>query len=175
MLMLSAIALGEASAGEAIVSGQRLAQASSPSGSCMPIGVTAAGELVFPWDCREIIERERGPVSVDLSMPPKISVSNQRAPSEPAPAKAAVVNDGAKSQPPLQSAAPEHVATIPEAAARPTAASPVIEPADRRFQAKRLVAAGRRPPDAKGGHAPVQPVQPGAPQPKRDIRFAPPG
>jgi hypothetical protein len=31
-----------------------------PPGGCMPIGMTASGEMVFPIQCRAIIERERG-------------------------------------------------------------------------------------------------------------------
>lgn len=31
-----------------------------PPGGCMPIGMTASGEIVFPIQCKEIIERERG-------------------------------------------------------------------------------------------------------------------
>ena len=134
----------------------------------MPIGVTAAGELVFPWDCREVIERERGPVSLDLSAPPKVSASSPPAPVLPAPARTSAVTDGAKGP---QNAAPEHVATIPEAAVPPAAANPAQELTERRFPVKRLVA-GRRQPDAKGTRAPLQP---GAPQPKREIRFVPPG
>jgi hypothetical protein len=112
VLMLSAAALGNAGAEEAILRGQQFAQAKTSNVSCMPIGVTAAGELVFPWECREIIERERGPVSVDLSMPPKETALSQPPPqSQPA----AAVNDGPKGQPASQSAEPQHVATIPEA------------------------------------------------------------
>jgi len=33
-----------------------------PPGGCTPIGLTARGDLVFPLQCRELIERERGPV-----------------------------------------------------------------------------------------------------------------
>jgi hypothetical protein len=33
-----------------------------PSGACMPIGLTASGEIVFPIQCKEFIERQRGPV-----------------------------------------------------------------------------------------------------------------
>jgi outer membrane biosynthesis protein TonB len=33
-----------------------------PAGGCMPIGLTARGDLVFPMQCRELIERERGPI-----------------------------------------------------------------------------------------------------------------
>lgn len=31
-----------------------------PPGGCMPIGLTASGEIVFPIQCKEIIERARG-------------------------------------------------------------------------------------------------------------------
>jgi hypothetical protein len=31
-----------------------------PPGGCMPIGLTASGEIVFPIQCRGIIERQRG-------------------------------------------------------------------------------------------------------------------
>jgi hypothetical protein len=30
-----------------------------PPGGCMPIGLTASGEIVFPIQCKEFIERER--------------------------------------------------------------------------------------------------------------------
>jgi hypothetical protein len=33
-----------------------------PPGGCMPIGMTASGEMVFPIQCKGIIERERGKV-----------------------------------------------------------------------------------------------------------------
>jgi hypothetical protein len=34
-----------------------------PTGGCMPIGLTADGEMVFPLQCRELIEHQRGPVA----------------------------------------------------------------------------------------------------------------
>jgi hypothetical protein len=44
--------------------GDNKAQNSSavPTGGCMPIGLTANGEMVFPLQCRELIEHQRGPV-----------------------------------------------------------------------------------------------------------------
>jgi hypothetical protein len=33
----------------------------APVGGCMPIGVTAGGALVFPLQCRELLEQHRGP------------------------------------------------------------------------------------------------------------------
>ena len=31
-----------------------------PQGGCMPIGLTASGEIVFPIQCKDLIERQRG-------------------------------------------------------------------------------------------------------------------
>ncbi len=50
-----------------------------PPGGCMPIGLTARGDMVFPMQCREVIERERGPVPAQApeqrsqQEPPKIA------------------------------------------------------------------------------------------------------
>ena len=33
-----------------------------PPGDCMPIGLTASGEIVFPFACNALIERQRGAV-----------------------------------------------------------------------------------------------------------------
>src|SRR5258707_11562384 len=40
-----------------------------PVGGCMPIGLTARGDLVFPMQCRELIERERGPIPEEKQQP----------------------------------------------------------------------------------------------------------
>jgi hypothetical protein len=53
-----------------------------PVGGCMPIGLTARGDLVFPMQCRELIERERGPVPEQ-----QLGIPEQRTQQEP-PAKA---------------------------------------------------------------------------------------
>src|SRR4030088_56121 len=49
-----------------------------PAGGCMPIGLTARGDLVFPMQCRELIERERGPIPEE-----KQQISEPRSQSEP--------------------------------------------------------------------------------------------
>jgi len=51
---------------------------SVPVGGCMPIGLTARGDLVFPMQCRELIERERGPIREE-----KQQISEPRSQSEP--------------------------------------------------------------------------------------------
>jgi len=33
-----------------------------PLGGCMPIGITASGEIVFPFTCKALIERLRAPI-----------------------------------------------------------------------------------------------------------------
>jgi hypothetical protein len=62
VVMLAAMSLSDARAEDANVKSQS-------QGSCMPIGLTASGEVVFPWDCRAIIEKQRGPVSVNAPSP----------------------------------------------------------------------------------------------------------
>jgi hypothetical protein len=49
-----------------------------PAGGCMPIGLTARGDLVFPMQCRELIERERGPIPEE-----KQQISEPRPQAEP--------------------------------------------------------------------------------------------
>jgi hypothetical protein len=40
----------------------------APTGGCMPIGLTARGEMVFPMQCRELLERERGSTPADPTL-----------------------------------------------------------------------------------------------------------
>ena len=44
------------------------AKADVPPGGCMPIGLTASGEIVFPIQCKEFIDRERGK-AVEQTLP----------------------------------------------------------------------------------------------------------
>ena len=55
------------------------AQDNVPPGGCMPIGLTARGDLVFAMQCRELIERERGPIQEG-----ERKTSEQRSQQEPA-------------------------------------------------------------------------------------------
>jgi hypothetical protein len=198
VLMLSAAAICDASAGEAVRRNVLFAQMDKPKqtdssrgnssgGSCMPIGLTAKGELVFPWECRELIERERGPVSLDLSAPPKDSAKNiakDATPNVPAAGEMAAkpsliakpssiespaVDAASKDHAVPQSSGAEHVGSIPDAGATsPVAAT--LRPADRRGLGKRSVA--RRQPDSNG---PPTPVPPATTRPNRQARSPSPG
>jgi hypothetical protein len=58
-----------------------------PSGGCMPIGLTAKGELVFPMQCQELLERHRGPVASQDPVPTNSTpspVPKERQAAEPA-------------------------------------------------------------------------------------------
>jgi len=44
-----------------------LAQEEPPPGGCMPIGITAAGETVFPYACKGFIEAHKGKTSPQAS------------------------------------------------------------------------------------------------------------
>jgi hypothetical protein len=150
-------------------------QTSSSGGSCMPIGLTAGGELVFPWDCRAIIERERGPISTDISTLLK-DAAKDPAPSapvarEPVAAKAAAVDDAATKDQTPRNADVERVATIPDTAASPPAQPPAaMGPLGRRPLGKRFAVRART--DIKGPRAPIQPP---AVRPVRESRIPPPG
>lgn len=94
VLVLSAVLLCKLRVEEAMAQDRHLAETQQqspgtlPAGSCMPIGLTARGEIVFPWECRELIEKQRGPVSEGIPSPPKDSVAKEEAPSpnaEPEP------------------------------------------------------------------------------------------
>ena len=142
------------------------ARAEEPSaksqGSCMPIGLTASGEVVFPWDCRAIIEKQRGPVSVNVPPPsadpsPKDQASDKAAAQQPeqtaASAPAAPVQpEMAVATPPVQ----ETTATVAHAAprARPKRALAAVTPADKKHQ----IAAQPQP------SAQPQPTSPPQPQ-----------
>jgi hypothetical protein len=190
VLMLSTVAICDTStAGETMLRDQNVAQVNQPSptqpartsssqtnssqtsssqanssgGSCMPIGLTARGELVFPWECRAIIERERGPVSVDISPPSKNTaedIAKDPAPNAPAAGgsvgKSAAVDDAAtKNQATPKNADVEQVATIPEAVSSPAQPATTIGPLNRKPQGKRLAVRVRA--DVKGAPIPAQP------------------
>jgi hypothetical protein len=82
--LLAGAAFAQSDNKPAIGTDLRIAQAeirktdNVPPGGCMPIGLTARGDLVFPMQCRELIERERGPVP-DQQLP----VPEQRSQQEP--------------------------------------------------------------------------------------------
>lgn len=61
-----------------------------PPGGCMPIGLTASGEIVFPIQCKEFIDRERGK-TVEQTPPPaagKPVTADEKPAAEPKPAVA---------------------------------------------------------------------------------------
>jgi hypothetical protein len=73
----------------------RVAQADQPKqddippGGCTPIGLTARGDIVFPWQCRDLIEKQRGPISEEVPVAAPSVAAPSVTPSPVAPAKAA--------------------------------------------------------------------------------------
>jgi len=152
VVVLSAMSLSAARAEEPV--------AKSP-GSCMPIGLTASGEVVFPWDCRAIIEKQRGPVSVNVPPPSADSSAKDQAaekaatqpPEQPAASAAAapVQPQMAVAMPPVQ----DTTATVPHPAPRvhPKRTLAAVAPADKKHQA----AAPPQPSAPSQSAAPSQP------------------
>src|SRR5437763_17021710 len=129
VLMLSAAGFSQLHAEEAISQNHPLAPVEQrksenlPAGSCMPIGLTARGNIVFPWE-------QRGPVSEDIQNPPKDSASKE-------PAKEAASQD----------ARPEPVVVAPEQSSVPPKASATDDHQSASRSRRRLSRQHRRGPD----------------------------
>jgi hypothetical protein len=123
---------------------------SQPQGSCMPIGLTASGELVFPWDCRAIIEKQRGPVSVNLPNSSDPSAKDQAPEKDVQPPPEQTASVPAPAQPQV-AAASDHLPAVQEttvAPARPARARPkklAAVPQDRGRQVAAQPAAAATP------------------------------
>jgi BA14K-like protein len=91
-------------------------KAETPPGSCMPIGLTASGELVFPIQCEGIIERARG-AKVDQK-----PANPEKPPTTGRPEKAnnSEQDATAKSEPPA----------ISSPITKPAESSPITKPAE---------------------------------------------
>jgi hypothetical protein len=71
-----------------------------PPGGCTPIGVTASGEIVFPFTCKGFLERRRGPIEEPKpAAQAEKPAAAEKAETSAAPALAAVP---AKTEPVVQ-------------------------------------------------------------------------
>ena len=87
-----------------------------PPGGCMPIGLTASGEIVFPIQCRELIERQRGKA---VEQKPAAVEEKPVAVEEKVAAKQSVIK-------PVETVpAPKHAERKPRERRLPSAAGPV--------------------------------------------------
>lgn len=68
-----------------------------PRGGCTPIGVTASGEIVFPFTCKVFLERRRGPIEE----PPKPAAQAEKT-ETPAPAVPVQAATQVKDEPAIQ-------------------------------------------------------------------------
>ncbi len=89
-----------------------------PPGGCMPIGMTVAGEMVFPIQCAEFIERERG-----KAVQQKSALANEAPSAKP--------SEAAVPEKPSEAAAPEKPSevAIPEKTSEAAAPEKTSEPA----------------------------------------------
>jgi hypothetical protein len=133
VVVLSAMSLSDTRAEDASAKSQS-------QGSCMPIGLTASGEVVFPWDCRSIIEKQRGPVSVNVpSGPNDVAQKDQGPEKESRPEQSAASAAAAPVQPQLAVATPAAqdataaaVHAVPHAHVKRTLAA--VTPTDKKHQ-----------------------------------------
>ena len=104
-----------------------------PPGGCMPIGLTASGEIVFPIQCKEFIDRERAK-AVEQAPPAaagKAATADEKPAAEPKPA---VVQE--------KPAGRELEAVAPPQDATPGTSKPADKPAEAAAMPHR---AGREP------------------------------
>lgn len=102
LLFLALLAFAQ-SVEQANAAEQRFAQVQEPKqdeippGGCTPIGLTARGDIVFPWQCRALIEKQRGPVSEEV---PAAAPAVVPAKIDPAPQSTPAANVVAKPEEP---------------------------------------------------------------------------
>jgi BA14K-like protein len=93
-----------------------------PPGGCMPIGLTASGEIVFPIQCKDFIDRERDKAAVEQKPPAeaaKPAMADEKQAVEPKPVAAD------------EKPAPRQVeAVAPPQDAGPEISKPVDKPAE---------------------------------------------
>jgi hypothetical protein len=160
IVMISVAPFSAALAQDAFIQRLQFAQAGpsksehQPAGACTPIGLTANGDIVFPWECRETIEKQRGPISVSLPPPSNNAPSHQPSALPDARSEDTVATVTA-AQPKAEEAAAD-AASPPEVNAAATHAKPRLLP-------KRVSGLGRSqfgPP--KGQHVALQAHQGGS-------------
>ena len=108
-----------------------------PAGGCMPIGLTARGDLVFPMQCRELIERERGPIPEE-----KQQISEPRSQQEPSAKTAPAEKVTPVAVAPAEKVTPVAVAPVAVTSAEKDAAAAPGQAQER--ARKRLARAERR-------------------------------
>jgi len=110
------------------------------TGSCEPIGLTASGEIVFPFRCKDTVERQHAAASKPADPKPAVAAA--------APAVQEKLQAKPQAQPvaaaakmtavhPAHTANPKSVAIHPSGAA-PKAAKPAVQPVDAAHSPKNL-------------------------------------
>ncbi len=118
-----------------------------PQGGCMPIGITAAGDVVFPFECKEFLDRYKAEMD-------KSSDAGGGAPNPPNPSNPP--SGGTEAHGPQAAPAPAQVAAPASKTAAPAAQAAAPAPKD----------APRNPDDAT---AAIQSA-PAAPAPKSAVK-----
>ena len=95
-----------------------------PPGGCTPIGLTASGEIVFPFQCKDFIERQRAantkPAAVEMEKPAVADIQKPAAAENEKPA-AAEAKPAAEEKPATAEAKPAAEENPATAEAKPAA------------------------------------------------------
>jgi len=97
-----------------------------PPGGCTPIGLTASGEIVFPFQCKDFIERQRAanpkPAAVEMEKPAVADIQKPAAAENEKPAAAEAKPASAEAKPAAAEAKPAAEEKPAAAEATPAAA-----------------------------------------------------
>jgi hypothetical protein len=111
VLLLAIICQGGARADETAVKQDPASKAEAPPpGGCLPIGVTASGEVVFPLLCKDFLDRTKGQASSQSTDEQKQSAEKPASPDHNSDLESKVV------QKPLTEKTPEAVQAEPNPA-----------------------------------------------------------
>ena len=110
IVMKSSIGLAQTTSA---VSSPPAAKEDVPPGGCMPIGITASGEMVFPLLCKEFIERARGQT---VEKQPDVPVDKPVAEQQQ---EAAAPSGSKPAEKPVDADKPIETGSLPERVERP--------------------------------------------------------
>jgi hypothetical protein len=155
LLLADATGQARAQTTGAIIPGEPAANDQPPPGGCMPIGITASGEIVFPFLCKGFIEQHKG---ADQKPAGPDDASRKPAAAEAQPEKAdeknadekTIETSAAKQPDNVTAKGGEPVSEVAAQAARPKPAAAEEQPpkSDAKAESAEDGSAVLKPPDA---------------------------
>jgi hypothetical protein len=120
-----------------------IAKQNPPPGSCMPIGITVSGEIVFPFQCKEFIEQQKAVSRKPAGTAASADAAEKPSVEEETPAAS---NQKASSSQPVENPQPENITTsgieVGPTEAKTTAPEPAENSPSKRSEPKHRLGNG---------------------------------